>query len=174
MQTPLATSAIFRPATAHDAAAITDIYNFWVTTSSASFDTLPVTEAAFAERLANPQLPCWVAATESKLLGYASARHFRPFAGSAHVAETAIYLQDTCRGHGIGLKLYQALLESLPSFGFEVAVALITDPNPASEHLHKKVGFIRQGVLPDLGRKNRRSLTASLWTRQSNESPQKK
>ena len=128
----------------------------------------PIAPAAFTERFENQKLPCWVAAANDTVFGYASARYFRPFAGSAHVAETAIYLRQEIRGHGVGERLYQKLLDHLPEDGFTVAVALITDPNPASEQLHRKLGFIRQGILPDLGRKNGQSLTASVWTKKIN------
>lgn len=67
--------------------------------------------------------------------------------------ESTLYCAHDARGLGVGDLLYNALLELLEQMGFWNVYALIADPNPASERLHEKHGFVCVGRTPHTGYK---------------------
>lgn len=62
--------------------------------------------------------------------------------------ESTIYCAPDARGLGVGTLLYRALLEVLDACGYWNVYALVADPNPASEHIHQRLGFSCVGRTP--------------------------
>ena len=95
-----------------------------------------------------------VAEHENGLAGYAASTRFHERPAYAPSVMTSVYLHPDQTGKGIGQVLYEALLDSLQKTK-EVhrAYGLVVIPNPASEHLHEKLGFRKVGLLDEAGYK---------------------
>jgi phosphinothricin acetyltransferase len=140
-----------------DLPALTDIYNHYVRTSGATFDTAEFTVEARREWFAHygrtgPHR-LLVALDGEDLLGYATSSPFRPKPGYATSVETTVYLRQDATGQGLGALLYRALFDALVGEDVHRAYAGVVLPNDASVALHEKLGFRAVGTFQELGRK---------------------
>lgn len=159
---------IVRLATAADAAAIAAIYRPYVTDTVVSFETEPPDETVMRGRIeAGDDLYPWLVACGEGggVLGYASAGAFRTRPAYRFTVETSIYLARAAVGHGLGRRLYQALIDTLVAQGFAQAIGAITLPNPASVALHERLGFTPVGTYRDVGWKFGSWHSVGLWQR---------
>lgn len=153
-----------RPAGVFDAQALLNIYRSYIPTNI-TFETVPPSTDEFAQRIRTisavyPYL-IWEN-DEGQILGYAYAH--RTFSRAAYEwnAELSVYLAPDARKRGIGTRLYRAVLECLREMGVRLAYAVVVSPNPASERLHEKLGFLRRAEFPCAGYKNGRWCT-TIW-----------
>lgn len=161
-----------------DAADILEIYNWYVQNHTATFQVTPSTVAEYetwvdATLAAAPLLLARDGA--GKLLGYACAHRWHEREAFGWDMESTVYCAPDARGTGVGAALYAALLELLYLQGYWNVYALITDPNPASERFHEKLGFVCEGRAPHTAYKNGRWLGLSTWRlalRTENGAPQ--
>lgn len=133
---------------AEDAPDIAAIYRWYVTNSNATFQTSLPTDGEYRTWVENtlktaPLL--LVRDGEGKLLGYACAHPWHPREAFRWDVETTVYCAHDQVGQGVGRRLMAALLEILEAQGYWNAYALIADPNPASEALHKRLGYRCEG-----------------------------
>ena len=75
-------------------------------------------------------------------------------AAYAWACEVSVYLEMGRRRTGLGRALYEALFARLVDRGFLTAVAGMTLPNPASEGLHRALGFEPAGTYRKIGWKH--------------------
>lgn len=152
--------------TAADAPEIAAIYRWYVANSTATFQTsLPTDEEyiGWVEE-ACQAAPLLVArSTKGKLLGYACAHQWRPREAFRWDVETTVYCAPDCTGQGVGQTLMECLLEILKMQGYWNAYALITDPNPESEALHKRLGYRCQGRSPRTAYKLEQWVGLATW-----------
>ena len=152
-----------REATMDDAADISDIYNYYVRSNTA---TWAHTEEPLAERqewLAGrdmAELPVLVAEadmeaqTPSRVLGWASANLYSTRDGWRITVEDSIFLHHEALGRGIGRALLEDLLRRIKARGtFSKMVARISADQPASVRLHTSLGFEKTGRLDECGEK---------------------
>ncbi|SFR41487.1 phosphinothricin acetyltransferase [Microbacterium azadirachtae] len=146
-----------------DLAAIRDIYNHYVRTSTVTFDE-EETELAFwahkHELLAQTGLPFLTAEDEGgAVLGFAYAQHWRAKSAYRFSAENTIYLSPEAAGRGLGKALLEALLEASAAAGLREIIAVI-EPTAAAASiaLHRRYGFVDAGHLRNVGVKFGRSL----------------
>mgnify|MGYP001036151526 CR=1 FL=1 len=97
-----------------------------------------------------------VAEEDGQALGYAYAHRVAERAAYAWGAELSIYLRPSAAGRGLGRRMYQALMELLAFQGVRTVYGLVASPNPASEGLHRALGFRVMGVQRKAGYKNGR------------------
>lgn len=145
-----------RLATESDLEHVSRIYSHAVETSISTFDLEPPDLDYWRERLdgQHPGDHLIVAVDErDDVVGYAYSWSYRPRPAYDLTRETSIYLDQSVRGEGVGKLLYEALLETLSISGVHTAVALVAQPNPASEALHRACGFEEVGTLRQVGRK---------------------
>ncbi|MGX5220991.1 N-acetyltransferase family protein [Pseudomonas segetis] len=88
-----------------------------------------------------------------RLVGYATYGTWRSIEGFKHTVEHSVYVCADQRGLGIGPALMKALIERARSANLHVMVAAIESENRASIRLHKQLGFITTGQMPQVGRK---------------------
>lgn len=86
-----------------------------------------------------------------EVLGFARSGRFRDRAAYDSSCETSIYVAPPARGQRISSALYARLLELLEESPLRLAIAGITEPNPASIALHEAHGFERVGTLNGVG-----------------------
>ena len=160
-----------RPATAADAAAILDIYNLEVLTSTVTFDLTPRTMQGQADWLAarSGAYSALVAETDDEagpvLVGSGSISRYRERAGYATTCEDSVYVHRDHHGTGVGSTLLRELVGRATEHGFHTVMAKIVGGHAASIALHKRVGFEVVGQEREVGRKFGRWLDVVLMQR---------
>jgi phosphinothricin acetyltransferase len=161
---------VVQPATSRDLDAVAAIYSHSVLTSTATFDvdeppmstwqakldsTAVGDHFLVARTLAGDSLAADGPVTQGsdRVLGYAYSGAFRNRHAYRHTRETSVYLEPAARGSGLGTRLYCDLLDLLRQDGVHLVVAVVTQPNPASRALHRKLGFTEVGTLDEVGHK---------------------
>jgi L-amino acid N-acyltransferase YncA len=148
-------SPVIRVATAADAPRIAEIYAPAVLERSTSFEVVAPAEDEMLSRMSKIQrdFPWLVCEYDGKVIGYsyASAHHER--AAYRWSVDVAVYVSDEAHRRGVGTALYTALFEILILQGYRNVYAGITLPNPASEGMHSRAGFIPVGVYHHVGYK---------------------
>ena len=122
-------SVVLRRAALTDAAALLEIYRPYVENTSVTLEyDVPAVEE-FAGRIP----------------GYAYAHRYKVRFGYRFCAELSVYLREDMRGHGLGRRLYGALIELLTMMGYKNLYGIVTNPNPPSFALHEAMGFRETG-----------------------------
>jgi L-amino acid N-acyltransferase YncA len=158
---------LIRAARAEDGAGCAAIYAPFVTETAVSFETEPPTAAQMAERIASclRTHPWLIAEDNDELLGFAYATAHRQRPADQWAAEVSVYVAPTARRRGVGRALYSRLLADLTGFGYRLALAGVTLPNPASVALHEAMGFEAVGVYRGVGYKLRAWHDVGWWQR---------
>ncbi len=144
-----------RVATPADAAELLAIYAQYIDSAVTFEYELPSVDE-FRRRIQATleSYPYLVALKDGKIAGYAYAHRLQPREAYQWSAELSIYLDESSAGHGLGTKLYTQLIDTLQAQGVRTVYGCVTTPNPASEKLHDKLGFIRIGTFRNAGFKN--------------------
>lgn len=147
-----------RDATAADATACAALYAPYVTDTTVSFEEEPPDAAEMARRIAAAQEQhAWlVGVVGDVVVGYAYAGSFRSRTAYRHTCEVSVYVDPDRRGGGVGRTLYTSLIDRMRASGMRLAVGGATMPNPASERLHRSLGFEVVGTFRDVGFKQGR------------------
>ena len=154
-----------RSATTADAAAIAEIYNWYVAHTVITFEVDPVSADEMAQRIATVLAAHeWlVLESEGELLGFAYAGRFRERAAYALATESTIYLRHGLEGKGLGGPLYAELVRRTFARGYRHLVGAIALPNEASVRLHERLDFVKAGHLVRIGRKFDRWIDVGNW-----------
>jgi L-amino acid N-acyltransferase YncA len=162
-----------RHATDADLPAIIDIYNDAVRTTTATFDTEPKSledrRAWFAAH--DDRHPVLVAECDGRIIGWSSLSRWSDRKAYAGTAETTVYVAADSRGHGIGRRLKEVIINEARRLGFHTLIARVAQESLASLHLNESVGFRRVGTLKEVGRKFGRLLDVHILQLMLNESP---
>jgi L-amino acid N-acyltransferase YncA len=155
---------VIRGAGPEDASAIAGIYNEAVRTTVATFDTeprsVPHQVAWIEEHL--PRYPVLVAQRSSGILGWASLSPWSDRKAYDGTAEVSVYVLGTERRRGIGKRLLADLVERGRAMGLHTLLARIADGNEVSLHLHESIGFLRIGIMREVGWKFGRWVDVNL------------
>ena len=151
-----------------DAAACAAIYAPFVSDSPTSFEEVAPSAEDMARHIeeVSARYPWLVAEEAGRVIGYAYANAHRSRAAYRWAADLAIYLAEAHRGHGVGKRLCQQLLDQLAEQGVHVAVVGITLPNPASVALTEALGFEPVGVYRRIGYKAGAWRDVGWWQRE--------
>ena len=96
----------------------------------------------------------------------AYAASYRPRPAYAGTRETSIYLAPDAQGSRAGPRASTTSCSPrVDADGMHVSLAVIAQPNAASEALHAAVGFERVGTLREVGRKFDRWVDTTWWQR---------
>lgn len=144
-----------RAATSADVPAITTVYGQAVRASVATFDTTDPPDSYWRDKLVctEPGDHAIVVEDAGFVVGYAYSCAFRPRPAYDRTRETSIYLAPAAAGRGLGRLTYSHLLSLLRADRMHSAVAVVAQPNPASNALHDSVGYELVGTLREVGRK---------------------
>lgn len=144
-----------RPAEAVDLVAVADIYAQSVRTSVATFDVEEPPPAYWQAKLDSRSVGdhLLVACDLQEVLGFAYSGAFRPRPAYERTRETSVYLAPRATGRGLGTRLYAELLDLLRKAEVHLVVAVVAQPNPASNALHRRLGFTEVGTLDEVGYK---------------------
>ena len=134
---------------------ITEIYNEAVLTTTATFDTEPVSldeqRIWFTEH--SNKFPIFVAVEDDKVLGWISLSKWSGRCAYADTAEISVYIKDGFRGKGIGKMLIEKVMAEGKNAGLHTVIARIADESAASIKLHESAGFTHIGTMKEVGKK---------------------
>lgn len=160
----VAEALTIRRATPSDAAGIAAIYNEAVLTTTATFETKPETVEDRTHWLQShcSHYPVLVAEDTAGVVGWASLSPWSDRCGSSDVAETSFYVMARARGRGIGRALKRALIQVAREEGFHTLLARVAEGSDASMHINLTEGFVRAGILKQVGSKFGRRLDVHI------------
>ena len=149
------TDYTIRPASDSDAESINRIYNHYVRTSTATFDT---EEKTLAERRAwlsehGGAYPVLVAVSEGIVIGWGSLSKWGTRCAYRHTVEISAYVATDSTGAGLGPALSRALIAEARRVGHHALVSQIVSENEPSLKMTARLGFEQVGVLREVGRK---------------------
>lgn len=138
-----------------DSEALLKIYAPYVAETAVSFETTVPSIDEFENRILNisNEYPYLVYCIDDCIAGYAYASRHKERAAYIYDAEASIYVDSRFHGKGIAGKLYRCLFEILREQGISNVYAGYTEPNPKSEHFHRKMGFTVAGTFHKTGYK---------------------
>ena len=144
-----------RTANMNDAPALLSIYGQYISTPITFEYELP-SLGEFERRIGDTlkTYPYLVGMENGRIIGYAYAGKFASRPAYQWGAELSVYLRRDAAGRGYGTQLYLRLMELLKKQGVRTVYGCVTTPNPASEHLHEKLGFERIALFKNAGFKN--------------------
>jgi L-amino acid N-acyltransferase YncA len=153
-------------ATSAHAPGIAAIYDEAARTTPATFDLEGHEPSWWAEAIAANAYPFFVAIDNGDVLGFARAAQHKVKPAYGTTCETSVYVGERARGRGVGRALYDVLLAELEAApGLLLAVAGITEPNPASIALHSACGFTPVGTFHNVGEKLGRTWDVTWYER---------
>lgn len=157
-----------RAATADDAAAIMEIYNHEVLTSTATFDLVPRTleeQRHWITDRSGAHAVVVAVDDDGTVAGFGALSAYRERAGYATTVEDSVYLAESFRGRGAGRLLLEELVGFARSHGFHAMMAKIVGDHEASIALHRNAGFEIVGHEREVGRKFGKWLDVVLMER---------
>lgn len=154
-----------RPATPEDVPPLTDLRNWYIANSVATFDEVPLSAVAMQSwfsQFGRGPYRLLVAEHQGRVLGYCCCQQYRAHPAFSQTVETSIYVHPEAGRGGIGSALYEALFQAIAGHGLHRAVVGIALPNEASIRLHQKFGFRSVGVFDEYACK-RGKFISSQW-----------
>lgn len=148
-----------------DAPAIAAIYNEYVMTSTATFDTVPRTLEEQQEWLADRSGAFTTLVAQSstgEISGFSALSMYRDRAAYATTVEESVYVHPDFHRQGIGRGLLEAITEAARVHGFHVMIARVTSDQESSLALHQACGFEIVGQERQVGRKFNRWLDVTV------------
>jgi phosphinothricin acetyltransferase len=164
-------SLVIRRAERSDAAAIAGIYNDAILTTTATFDLEPksVDEREQWLEAHSGRFPVLVGEVGDEIVGFASLSPWSDRAAYEGTAETALYVNSSHRGRGIGRRLKVELIDQAKRLGFHTLIARVTEDSAASIHLNLEAGFVIVGTMRQVGRKFGRLLDVHIMQKMLDE-----
>lgn len=155
---------VVREATADDLAAILTIYNYYVETSTATFDQEP---QSLEQRMHwfeshGQQYPVLVAELNGDVVGWASISPFSERAAYRLTVESSVYVHRHHTGCGVGTLLMCELIARARQLGYHCMVARVAADNERSLRLHEKLGFKTIGIMKEVGYKFNRWIDVAI------------
>lgn len=152
----------FRTATEDDAAALLNIYRYYIEKTAITFEWEVPSVDEFKKRIGHTieKYPYIVAESENRILGYAYAGPFKERRAYDWSVETTIYLDHTILHQGVGKQLYLKLEDALRQMHILNMNACIGYPKNNDEYLtdnsagfHEIMGYTFVGKFHDSGYK---------------------
>ena len=148
---------MIRALTAADAPVAATIYNHYVPTTTATFQTEPVTPDEWLAE-ANAGEPgrhgAWAVAPDGAgLAGYLIVAPFKSRCAYRDTAEVTVYLDPDATGRGLGREAVAFAEEHARAAGLHALLAVVCAENDASLRLFERAGYERVALLREVGSK---------------------
>ncbi len=157
---------LFRNVTLSDAADIASVYNHHVEHTTVTFDTEPLSVEAMRDKISGiaAEYPYIVCEADGCVVGFCYAHQWKEKAAYSCTWETTVYVAQEFCSCGIGRKLMLSLIEECRKRSdCHALIACITSPNPASEALHRSLGFTQASHFHSVGNKFSEWLDVTDW-----------
>ena len=148
-------SGFVRPVRLDDAERIASIYNKYVSATTITFETEPVTTEEMRGRInsISSTFPYFVYEYDGVVLGYCYAHLWKEREAYSKTLETTVYLDPEACHQGIGNFLMVKLIENCRSCGYHALIACVTADNQSSLRFHHHLGFRQVSRFSEVGRK---------------------
>lgn len=153
-----------RECTVDDAERVSEIYNYYIIHSIATFETEEVKVREMRRRIAEhrEKFP-WLVYDENEIKGFAVAKEWKTRRAYQFTAEASVYIDFRHKRRGIGKKLYSELIHRLKENSIHCILCGIALPNPESVEFHEKIGFEKVAHLREVGFKFDRWIDVGYW-----------
>jgi phosphinothricin acetyltransferase len=143
-------------------AELTEIYNYYVLNTTATWHTQPMTADDMRKLVVSggERYKTFVLTEGRCVCGYVSIREFKPRDAYIGTAEIGIYFRPEYCGRGLGDKAVQHIETYAKSAGFHVLIAAISGENTASIRLFEKNGYEKCAHYREVGIKFGKRLDA--------------
>lgn len=145
-------SVLIRSGRLEDVEAILGIYNEAVRDSTGTYDIEPVSYES-RRHWFETRLLVLVAELDGEVVGFGSLSPYRERAGYRFTLEHSVYVSGRVRGHGLGKRIVEALIDEARERGAHVLIGGVDGENLASVRLHESLGFVQAGRLREVGHK---------------------
>ncbi len=147
---------MIRPAVRKDIPEITEIYNYVIERSAATYDvekqTIEQRTAWFESHKENN--PILVYEKDNRVLGFVGLSPFGSDAGYVYSVKLCIYLHKDAQGEGLGSELMEEIIDLAKSMdNIHTIISEITADNLASIRLHESFGFDYIGTIKEIAYK---------------------
>ncbi|MGV8082261.1 MAG: GNAT family N-acetyltransferase [Coriobacteriia bacterium] len=144
---------MIRRATDDDVQAIAEIYNHYVRTSVATFDTR---ERSLEDRLEwlhshDAEHPVLVAENDGRIIAWGSLSPWASRGAYRQSVEVSVYVAPDAVRQGIGPQLLDELVRTAEKLGHHAVLSQITSENASSLKMIERAGFRRVGVIEEVG-----------------------
>jgi phosphinothricin acetyltransferase len=141
------------------------IYREGLRTGVATFETCPKAQDTWeGESVTGSAL---IAETGTGVLGWAVLWPVSDRCAYAGVAEVSVYVGEAARGHGVGKRLLEALVQRSETLDIWTLQAGIFEDNPGSQAIHRACGFRHMGTRERIGKLNGVWRNTMVWERRS-------
>ncbi len=157
---------VIRDAIDSDAAALADIYNYYVRNTAITFEEVPLTASEMSQRVAGILAAgyVWLVAVDNqRVVGYACSSPWKPRAAYRHTVEISVYVAHDAVSTGWGTRLYQAIFLRLRESAVHIAIGGIALPNTTSVALHEKFGMEKVAHFKEVGFKHGAWIDVGYW-----------
>jgi L-amino acid N-acyltransferase YncA len=145
----------FQPAVENDLQTILELYNFYIVTTTATFDHGQIAPEEFRQRIfiGHEKYRTYLVRLGDETAGFCFLMQYRKKAAYDRTAEIGLYLKPEFTGQGIG-RLAVTFLEKIAvSNGIRVIIASISGENTASLRLFQKMGYEKCAHYKQVGEK---------------------
>jgi phosphinothricin acetyltransferase len=144
-----------RLAKGDDLPAINAIYNYYVLTSTCTYQYEPETEegrkAWFAKK--GEKHPVIIAEEDGEIIGWGALSPFREREGYRFTVEASVYIRHDRQRQGIGRTILLDLIERARKLGYRVMIGGASAEQTASVALQESLGFERVALFKEIGYK---------------------
>jgi L-amino acid N-acyltransferase len=147
-----------REAGAGDLVAINDIFNYYVSTSTCTYQEEPETidDRAAWFTAHGPNHPVIVAEAGSEIIAWGALSPYggvRARRAYRFTVEDSVYVRHDLHGHGIGTAILADLVRRATTLGYRSILASVSADRTPSIRLHEKFGFIQVARFREVGLK---------------------
>ncbi len=157
---------MIRPINIDDAAAICEIYNYYIEHTVISFEYEPVSIEEMTRRISSTieSYPWIVYEEQGKVIAYAYANKFAVREAYNNTLEVTVYAANDSGAKGVGTKLYKHLFDLIDeNTSAHSLLSVIALPNEASVRLHEKLGFEKASHFKEVGFKFDQWIDVGYW-----------
>jgi len=146
---------IIRKATVEDLGAINDIYNYYVSHSTCTWQVEPETAEERAKWFAehDERHPVTVAEADGEVIGWGALSRFRGREAYRNTVEDSVYVRHDKHRRGIGRAIVADLIARARAIGHHTIIASISADQKPSIALHEAMGFVEVAHMREVGTK---------------------
>ncbi len=146
---------------------LTEIYNGYVRTSTATFHYEPRTEEEMAEMLIPLDQEylseAWVVRSDGNIAGYVYFAPYKKREAYRCSSEVTLYLREGYTGKGLGRQALGMMETRARDAGMHTLLSVVCGENEASIRLFEKCGYEKCAHLKQVGRKFDRLLDVVMY-----------
>jgi L-amino acid N-acyltransferase YncA len=156
---------IFKPIRPADYSVVSEIYNYYIRSSSATYHIAPLSTRSVVKHfgLGTEKTRAYLIMDKENTLGFCLIRPYSAKDGYKYTYELTVYLKTGYEGRGIGTQSVVFLEKLAGEMNIHVLLAGICTENKASMRLFEKAGYTECGLFREVGNKFNRYLDTAYF-----------